>query len=489
MSGGVRLRSSLMGSLRIVIGVQGVVIIALMVFTAFDQPFYARIDERADVSYVEYLSDHARLPVLGKTCVQNNLVALQPGYPGHSPGESCDGNLNAASYESFQPPLYYAVGSLVFKVPLSIRGKVRALRLLSVLLTLITIVILIRFVRREFGDRSQPIIALTLCFFLVPGVVLRASTVSNGPMEILIATCFFVCAWSAVRSPTPRRILLTGLVLGLALLTKTTLTYLILIEGLVIAACLYRRRDGPVVLASVAAGVIALGLIAPWVAFNERHYHAVTADAAAQRLQRPSQNPHHYHYHLGDVPIRVLMLADILPQEWEVPHIVQNHGTPVNATPPRRLLAGTLWAAILVTLGLALWRGSVPRRYWWFALPVVLTIGELTWLLLAEQWDVFVVRYTYPTLIPFAVLVSLAASTLLRSPRRVAAVAAAISILLVVVFGYESRHGLGAKCCLVRSSASASTDPSALPRRRPELGRSQQGPKDLGAASGPSTSR
>ena len=140
---------------RVVIPCQIVVIICLGVFTAFDQPFYARIDERAHVSYIEYVATHLRLPVLGRTCVQQNLVGLQPGYPGHRPGESCASDENAASYEAFQPPLFYVLAAPLWRLPLSIAGKIRVERLFCLFIVALAVAAAGVFVRREFGSARR----------------------------------------------------------------------------------------------------------------------------------------------------------------------------------------------------------------------------------------------------------------------------------------------------------------------------------------------
>lgn len=198
-----------------IVAIQLSLIFGIGLFVAFDQPLFARVDERAHLSYIETIVTQHRLPVLGKDCVPPNLVPLQPGYPGRQPGEACDKDINAASYEAFQPPLYHLLAAPFYSLPLSPRGKITAVRIFTLALLAATLGLIARFLRREMPSRWLPVFALTLTFFLIPGVLMRAATVGNGPLEMLIATAFLIAAWTAATTGRTRPILVAGLLLGL----------------------------------------------------------------------------------------------------------------------------------------------------------------------------------------------------------------------------------------------------------------------------------
>lgn len=441
---------------RALILAQCALFVGLGIFTAFDQPFYARVDERAQVSYIETVATQHRLPVLGVTCVQGNLVPLQPGYPGPSPGRPCLSNANAAAYEAFQPPLFYILAAPLFKLPLSLAGKIRVERLFCLFLVALTIAVIWRFLRREVPNRAAAVFSLVLCAFLVPGFVLRSATVDNGALEVLMTAVFLTTLWTAVRSRRPRQYVYAGVALGLSLLTKISLIYLVVPYLAALAPTVWprvRRRE----LAAGVVGLLLTGVIlSPWLAFNESHYGTLTSAARAYRLQESANNPTHRHYTVSMLPSRELMLVDVLPDEWQLPYTEMNaHGSPVYATKSKELLSIVVICSVIALLTLGVRRWGLPRRYLWFVAPALLVAAELGWIFIVDQENSLVSRFLYPALPPVAIAVGLA---LLGSPngrRRLVALAAAVSVVLVCVFGVEARHGLGAKCCVVHGDREA----------------------------------
>lgn len=183
-------------------------------------------DEGPHLGYIEYLAQHASLPVFRS---QND------------------------NYESHQPPLYYLsclpaylVAKAVF--PGTTAGMARAgivmVRLWSVLLSAISIWLAWLLGRRFFGDKSEPesvgvtsavtdpaefckrrLLPLAPALFLAlwPGRTMIVSALTNDALaDSLCLLTFYLCLEVLAEGATPRRALLVGVAWALALMTKST---------------------------------------------------------------------------------------------------------------------------------------------------------------------------------------------------------------------------------------------------------------------------
>ncbi|MGH2366187.1 MAG: hypothetical protein ACRDHX_16265, partial [Chloroflexota bacterium] len=108
------------GTARALLGLIVLLYVALGLAFAQLVPAWQAPDEPAHYNYVKYLADHAQLPVLERG-----------DYPSTGPPGPRDAltNIAAYRYESHQPPLYYAIGAVIYKAG----GRLFALRALSVL--------------------------------------------------------------------------------------------------------------------------------------------------------------------------------------------------------------------------------------------------------------------------------------------------------------------------------------------------------------------
>jgi hypothetical protein len=393
-----------------IVTVELTLIAALSLITVFGLHIFSPIDERADFSYVSIVAQHHRLPILGSDCISPQVAAVD-----HSPsGSACD-TVADGSYEAFQPPLYYVFAAPLFDLGGSDHSRVELLRLFDWALFLAAIALTILFIRECWpGHASWPIIAGVLLVFLWPEFIVRAVTVSNTALELPLAQLTLWVTWRAWRSQRARSVLLAGGLFGLCLLTKLTLVYL----AVPFAALLIhhaRARATPRGLATaVASGLLALLVLSPWLAFNEQHYHSLTADAQAKTMQEPVLNPLHIKYTAGDLPGRNARLLTLLPQEF----------APANSSGASRRALNTATKIALIALLLgaaaAAFAFKSLRPKLWLLVPLAAAVVMLNATLLLANWDLFITRYLDAALPWAAAFLAACAVAALRSTQRVA---------------------------------------------------------------------
>jgi hypothetical protein len=386
---------------------------------------WAAIDEPGHYAFVQSLAEDGRLPLLEDLVSWQVAAITSHTWPAPSPLAPAGQGLWGRVYEAFQPPLYYLAAVPVFAAVRDHRQKVFALRVFGLALILGAVAVLWALARRLAAAGEAPgVFAAGLAVLLWPGVLVRGITVSNDSLILLAAPMFLLAAWRAYERPSNGSLLLASFLLGLCLLSKLTAVALVpTLAWLVIRHRLPRARSRRPLVAQAAAAVLPLLMLGPWLAFNERHYGAFTANAVARSEQLPVAYPMGVpHRGLGDLAKSVGRLPEgALPGEW---------GVELNVAWVRAavlLIAVVVPAIALVAVLRRRDRRTAPGPVPFFALPVVVGVLLMAFSLLVEDFDIFVLRYLAPVLIPFAMAV---AAVLARDrPARVAGGAAVVSAL------------------------------------------------------------
>lgn len=223
------------------------VIVVTYLFTAtlyaLYTPRWQAPDEPAHYNYVQELVTRGTFPV------------LQPGdydaaYQARVVTSRFDPQYSIAPfrYEFHQPPLYYLLALPVYTLT---RGAVLPLRLMSVLIGAVLVVVVYALGRRVFPQ--VPAIALgaaAFTAFLPMHVAMLAAVNNDGLAELLIALLLLLSV-QLVQLPDPdprqpavrRRWLGLGLILGLGLVTKSTVYTMIPVVLLVLLATAWRVRS------------------------------------------------------------------------------------------------------------------------------------------------------------------------------------------------------------------------------------------------------
>jgi 4-amino-4-deoxy-L-arabinose transferase-like glycosyltransferase len=392
---------------------------------------WAQIDEAQHYSYVQYIAEEGRLPVVGRDLVSPAVIAIGNGtYPSLENADPRAYGLFGQSYEGQQPPLYYVVAAPVFLASGDYMDKVFALRAFDLALVGVAIVLLWRLSRRVFRARWLPPFSLALAFLMWPGVLVRAVTVSTTALELVLTVLFLLTVWKALDDRSERWLVASGAVLGLCLLTKLTLLALAPVFLVAIVLVLRRRP----VRRAVARGALAVALPAlmllPWIVFNYDHYGSATPMHRANELLSEVNNPTHADVTIADIPGKAGELVEgVLPQEWNSQH----HDALVLVI---AVVVQLLTVAVPVALTVRFRRLLRTRYALVFALPLPVGIVLMLWTFVVDDWKILLARYLYPLLLGFTFFAAVAWRALRDSDGVVLAVSGVTSLALAVLWAH-----------------------------------------------------
>lgn len=229
-------------------------------------------DEPAHYNYARFLAENGRFPVLQAGDYPHNY--LEEIKARHF---SPDLSIDPIRYESHQPPLYYVLAAGVYALfaGASLFVRLVAMRLLSVLMGAGTILLAYVLVRGNFP--SRPCLAWgTAAFiaFLPMHIAVTAGVNNDALAELMLAVILlwllrYLRRRPGRQSPTPFRDWLSlGLLLGLGLLTKTSVYIALPLTALVILWGEGRR----VLRGWLISFGIALLMALPWYVRNVLTY-------------------------------------------------------------------------------------------------------------------------------------------------------------------------------------------------------------------------
>lgn len=392
---------------------------------------WAPIDEGAHFNYVQNIATTRRLPILDQTRTSEQVAAIgQHVYPKIVQVTTKTTALNSYSYEAFQPPLAYALDVPVYELSSNFVTKVKLLRFFGLFLLLATLVIgasLSRLVLRTrwwFGLAAMGLVAS------FPGLVVRVTTVSNLPLEMVMVMAVLATTMSSIVRDRPSRLVFAGILLGLSILTDLFCVELVPIVAFAMLHSIWRKRGSPREakrrsIVAVTGGVLAAGIVAPWLVFNERHYHSLTASALAKSMQISLVNPTHAF-------ISVRQLFGLLYHQTFQPLFPEELGVSGHV-----LASDASIVVTVVMVPLALLFAIAARRSWY---RLVLAAAWISNVALAfaisyfGQWLSILGRYTFPTLILLALAGVVGAVEWVRSQLLLAVSLVLVLGALVVVW-------------------------------------------------------
>ena len=161
-----------------------------------------------------------------------------------------------ASFESYQPPLYYLLAAPFYAAS----GNVKWVQVLSLLFSILTLLVLYRllYVDKLLADaRARPYAFLMACF--LPQFVLFGLYVSNDTLAIFLGAVIVLQVVRFVARPTIWQAVLLALLVSLGLLTKAT--FLAFLPALFVLAAFVLVRRGYSAQKAFAAA-LALSLLA-----------------------------------------------------------------------------------------------------------------------------------------------------------------------------------------------------------------------------------
>lgn len=386
-------------------------------------PVWALVDERAHFTYVETVADHQRLPYSGRDFISPQTEAVDEGvYPRRARLDPRHRGLAGRSYESFQPPLYYVVAAPVFALSGDYTTKVRLLRIFNLLLVGAAIAILFLLAREVCGKRHLAAFSVALTAFLWPGVLVRSITISNASLELVLGLAVLLALWRATSRRDGRWLVAAGALMGLGLLTRLSIVYLLPL--LIGAAIVLLRQDGwrTHVRAAVLALVLPPLVLAPWLAVNVDRYHALTASRIVRAEQEKSLNPTGHRFVVADLPAKARGLENgVIAEEWWVEFLKTRN----------RVIRDVFFAIfLLVPLALAFKMPRPGRRRVLALLAAPLGLGVVLMAIgtLAANWDFFYPRYLAPAVVAYTLFGAAVLSAVVRRERALAWTAVGLTV-------------------------------------------------------------
>ncbi|MDE3076630.1 MAG: DUF2142 domain-containing protein [Chloroflexota bacterium] len=190
-----------------------VIFVGLALAYARAVPPWQAPDEPAHYNYVKFLAEHGQLPVLQPGDYPARLVPLAPK-PTVAP------DIALFRYESHQPPLYYAVAAVLYRLG----AGVFALRALSVFFGALLLVVAYFCVRLIFPRWPAGALAAAAFVGFIPMHLFMAASIENDTLAELVLSSLLLLYLAAVHGKAiPGLWIATGLLLGAALLTKATI--------------------------------------------------------------------------------------------------------------------------------------------------------------------------------------------------------------------------------------------------------------------------
>lgn len=228
-------------------------------------PAWQAPDEPAHYNYIKALVETGRFPVLVQGCYDQAYLAeiISSRFPPHL-------SVAGICYEYHQPPLYYLLAAPIFAVSY---GSLLAARLVSVLWGGVLLWLTYRLAQTIFPDRPFLSLGATAFVAFVPmHTAMLASANNDALAEVLLTALLLLLARHLLRAEAPARrdLAFAGLILGLGLVTKTT----VYIGLPLVAVALWLRERNPVAWLKQAGLVYApaLAVALPWYLRNALVY-------------------------------------------------------------------------------------------------------------------------------------------------------------------------------------------------------------------------
>ncbi len=235
--------------------------LVLGVLYAAYTPAWQAPDEPAHYNYIRHIAETGRLPVLqpGDYPAQYLEQVKAAGFPADMPVDSL-------RYEAWQPPLYYLLATPIYQLG---RGALLPLRLFSLLLGGGVVTLAYFVAARLWPNRWALWVVCAAVVAFVPMHLAVVTSVNNDVLaELLIGLVLWrSMVWLERPVPSLGGLAVSGVLLGLALLTKATSIY-VAVPAAVAAVWLVTGKPGQLARRWVALLLPALGLALPWIVRN-----------------------------------------------------------------------------------------------------------------------------------------------------------------------------------------------------------------------------
>jgi 4-amino-4-deoxy-L-arabinose transferase-like glycosyltransferase len=413
-------------------------------FWVVNVPFPYVIDEMQHYGYVVSVATGKGIPTVGSDLVPPEVTLLAKASPTYGfrqspvsidPADPAWG-ASAQQYEGIQPPLYYTLMAPVYLLTRS-RGALfaaYATRVVTLLLSLTAVPLTAALAYELFPRRSRLWVAAPCLLVALQAVNSYGGYVTNDALILPMGAAVLATgARTWRRGPTLSDAVLTGMVSGLAFLTRASIAVLAPLVAAALVGGAIRHQaswERIVAWAGIATGVaLALGL--PWLVWTRLAYPGTSAVAEFNALIGPI---------VGQQPRTLAGVVEHLRESTQGWFDFQAFRPPVGA-----YTMGALWVCLgaLLTGLVACWR----KRDWrdalallWLAASAPVAVAGMFVVIQVALGGIggMTGRYLVFTLPPLAVLA--AAGLHMTLGDRWAAVGMSVLVAVVLTSGARLDH-------------------------------------------------
>lgn len=228
---------------------------------AVETPKWQTPDEPAHYNYIAYLAENGRFPVLQEGDYPHQYLEeiKAAGFPPEM-------SIETIRYESHQPPLYYALAAVVFRLTGALGFDVQflALRLFSVALGAGLLLVAYAIATAVFPDDPYVPLTATAMMATLPMHIAMSAAINNDTLaEVILALVIWLSIMEIKEGLSLRRTLALGVLVALALLTKTTI-YTPVILAVLVALVVRAQACGWRPILQKLGIVCGLALLSVW---------------------------------------------------------------------------------------------------------------------------------------------------------------------------------------------------------------------------------
>lgn len=253
-------------------------------WVAFTPVWYV-VDEAHHYAYVENIATGEGLPVVGEDFVSEDVLRVAKesstdharSAPTQASLEDPSWGIVAEQYEGIQSPAYYLLMVPIYWAsrPFGVLASIYALRVATVVVSLLAVPAIAYLARELFPTRRAVWLAAPGALVAVEGFNSNLAALTNDALLVPVTMVTYISMVRAARLGfTPRRALVTGLLLGAALLTKMTAIPVIVVVAMGILLLPSGKRQGLMTRVGFGLGTAfaALALLSPWLIRNRIVY-------------------------------------------------------------------------------------------------------------------------------------------------------------------------------------------------------------------------
>lgn len=296
----------------VILGIIFCAVIIKGLIWAFVIPPFQTPDEPVHFAYVQYMGETGKIPLVGKfpngisieensflNAVQENAIAFHSNVRYKNPKNEYKSLLDThfsnqqrissgSTPASGYPPLYYWLGSLVYRIlqPYKIIVQFYGVRVLSVIIGSFVSGAAYYIGRKISPDNLFVGVSLAILTSFQPMFSMISSSINN---DVLLDSAASICfAWivkliTEKNVPSKKTLIFGGFIIGIGMLAKAEMLYVCAVAFTTLGVLLSRRHGFNIAVKSlVLLAITVIVIYGWWAVFSFLHYHSILGDMGFQ---------------------------------------------------------------------------------------------------------------------------------------------------------------------------------------------------------------